>query len=148
MSLLWDRMGMTLEQDIAAAVLEKNNPERLQKMIDYIGHKYTVGFVASDKGLNIIKPLISKMYAGNLLPQKELELLYMLSRPSVDVDLFPGEMETVNNLEKELIDNYWFVFDFDRVKALALEYVARGLMETNPVYDPKALEKLTQAVKN
>jgi len=58
---------MSLENDIAAAVLEKDNPERFQKMIDHIGHKYTVGFVASSKGLAIIKPLIPKMYADKLL---------------------------------------------------------------------------------
>ena len=143
---------MTLEQDINAAVLEKDNPVRLQKMVDYIGHKYTVGFVASDKGIAVIKPLIAKMYAGNKLPQKELELLYMLSRPSVDVDLFPNEFETVNNLEKELIENYWhisFMFDLNKnIKKLCLDYVARGLMVENPVYDPKALEKLKEMVDN
>ena len=143
---------MSLEQDIQAAVLEKNNPQRLQKMIDYIGHKYTVGFVASDKGLAVIKPLIAKMYAGNKLPQKELELLYMLSRPSVDVDLFPNEFETVNNMEKELVENHWhisFLGELNQIiKTLCLEYVARGLMEKNPVYDPRALEKLKEVVDN
>ena len=126
---------MSLEQDMAAAVLEKDNPQKLQKMIDYIGHKYAVPYVASDKGLQVIKPLIATMYAGNKLPQKELELLYMLSRPSVDVDLFPNEFETVNDLEKELVETYWHTFSYDKVKTLCLEYMERGLMQVNPVYD-------------
>ena len=138
---------MTLDEDISAAVLEKDNPQQLQKMVDYIGHKYTVGFVASDKGLAVIKPLIAKMYAGNKLPQKELELLYMLSRPSVDVDLFPNEFETVNDLEKELVENYWHVFTYDKVKTLALDYMDRGLMQKNPEYDERALQKLKEMVK-
>ena len=140
---------MALEQDILAAVLEKDNPERLQKMIDYIGHKYTVGFVASSRGLAVIKPLIAKMYAGHKLPQKELELLYMLSRPSVDVDLFPNEFTTVNDLEKELTEKYWNVLDLnENIRTLCLDYLERGLMETNPLYDPRALHKLKESVDN
>jgi len=138
---------MTLEQDISAAVLEKDNPKQLQKMIDYIGHKYEPAFVASDKGLAVIKPLIAKMYAGNKLPQKELELLYMLSRPSVDVDLFPNEFTTVNDLEKELVRNYWHIFSYEKVQVLAMDYLNRGLMEANPIYNPKALQKLQETIK-
>lgn len=138
---------MTLEQDISVAVLEKDNPEKKQKMIDYIGHKYEVPVVASDKGLAIIKPLIAKMYAGNKLPQKELELLYMLSRPSVDVDLFPNEFQTINDLEKELVENYWHIFSLERVTRLGIEYLARGLMKENPEHDPKALQKLKEALR-
>lgn len=137
---------MTFEEDMAAAVLEKNNPQRLQKMVDYIGHKYQVPFVASDKGLKIIKPLIAKMYAGSKLPQKELELLYMLARPSVDVDLFPDEFTTVNDMENELVENYWFKFSYEKIKTLALEYMDRGLMEKNPLYEPKALKKLKELI--
>ena len=137
---------MTLDQDIIAAVLEKDNPEQFQKMIDYIGHKYKVPYVASDKGLAIIKPLIAKMYAGNKMPQKELELLYMLSRPSVDVDLFPNEFTTINELEEELVEKFWHTFSYERVTNLGREYLARGLMETNPLYDDKALEKLKAVV--
>ena len=70
----------------------------------------------------------------------------MLSRPSVDVDLFPDEFTTVNDMERELVENYWFKFSFDKVKMLGLEYLARGLMKTNPLYDPKALMKLKELI--
>lgn len=132
---------MTEKDDDLKKGLFMQDTESLQKFTDYLGHKYGSPYVASSRGISIIRPLIKRYYSGEKLGVKELQYLFMLARPSIDVDLFHNESITLNNLESELEALIEIKITNSYLADLGREYIQSGLLEVNSLYDPSIFKK-------
>lgn len=132
-----------LENEIEK-IFTRTDSEELQRGIAYLMHKYGSPYCETSKGLSIIKPLIPKYFAGDKMPQKELELLFMLVRPEVDVDLFPNEIMTINNIQQEIQERFDTLNTTDEIMELTSEYLFRGLLQKNPLYVPDVMDILSK----